>query len=177
MIENKKIKMPSKLKYEEEGRKKLLKVFPTIDWKFSVDDMASFDAVARHKNKTIIAEIKTRQFPSYQHDDAFIEVDKVFRLFQEKGVDEVIAVYHFSNDVTCTWNLTNLDLNEDDGVYRWVNATTAEQTEKVLKKVFLLQFSDADIRVTSTGAKRENHLGELTENQKRILKLINQNKQ
>lgn len=177
MIENRKIKMPSKLKYEEEGRKKLLTVFPTIDWRFTTDDMASFDAYARHKNKTVIAEIKTRQFPSFQHEDAYIEVDKVFRLFQVNGVNEVIAVYHFENDVTCTWNLTNLELNEDDGVYRWVNATTADKTEKVLKKVFLLQFHDADIRTTSTSLKRENHFGELTENQKRILALINQNKQ
>lgn len=176
MTENKKIKMPSKLKYEEEGRIKIQTVFPKIDWKFTTDDMASFDAYTQHKNKTIIAEIKTRQFPSYMHDDAYIEVDKVYRLFQENGVDEVIAVYHFENNVTCTWNLSYLDLNEDDGVMRWVNATTADKTEKVLKKVYLLQFDDADIRTTSTGQKRESRFEPLTENQKRLLNLMKQNK-
>ena len=176
ITENKKIKMSSKLKYEAEGRTKIQTVFPKIDWKFPTDDMSSFDAYAQHRSKTIIAEIKTRQFASSLHDDVYIEVDKVFRLFQVGEVDEVIAVYHFDNDVTCTWNLTNMTLNEEDAVLRLMNATTADKTEKVLKKVFLLQFEDADIRTTSTGQKRESRFEPLTENQKRLLNLLKQNK-
>lgn len=173
-MEDKKIKMPSKLKYELEGREKLLTVFPIINWQFAEDDMCPFDAFSIANGKTILVEIKTRDFPSYMHDDTFLEVDKVFRLNQEKSSEntQIIAVYHFSNNVTATWNLNKLNLKEEDGVMRWMNATTADKTTKVLKKVYLLNFKDADVRDTNTGQKR-SRFEPLTPSQARILNLIN----
>ncbi|VTP97651.1 Uncharacterised protein [Sphingobacterium daejeonense] len=52
-----------------------------------------------------------------------------------------------------------------------MNATTADKTTKVLKKVYLLDFKDADIRDTNTGQKR-SRFEPLTPSQERILKMI-----
>ncbi|VTP97655.1 hypothetical protein [Sphingobacterium daejeonense] len=93
--------MASKLKFEEAGREKLLTVFPMVNWQFAEDDMCPFDAFSLENGKTILVEIKTRDFPSFQYEDAYLEVDKVFRLNQVKLTEntQIIAVYHFSNNV------------------------------------------------------------------------------
>ncbi|WP_313235719.1 hypothetical protein [Sphingobacterium multivorum] len=139
--------------YEKEGREKLISVFPETQWIFSYNTLSTFDAYAEHKGKKIIAEIKTRNFSSYAYDTCYIELDKAISNLTYNDVDSVLYVVHYTNDVTCTWNLSNIDLSDLTASTRLMNQTTAQDTGKIHKEVYELKVNDADIRSTSTGKK------------------------
>ena len=47
--------------FENEVREKLKTVFPTVNWEFTSNPMAVFDAYAHIDGKVLTAEIKCRQ--------------------------------------------------------------------------------------------------------------------
>lgn len=138
------------IQYENDGRTKLTTVFPTLEWRFTRDEYAPFDAVTNKKNKTVIAEIKTREFSTTQYKTCYLEVDKLIRL-NSCNADTVIYVVHYNNNKTCTWNLTDLD--EPTTTFAWMNEKTADGSQhKKWKEVIELELAKADIRYTSNGA-------------------------
>lgn len=139
--------------YENAGREKLITVFPQTEWKFTNKTLSTFDAYARHKGKNIIAEIKTRNFSSYEYCTCFIELNKAVSNLTYNYVDSVLYVVHYKNDVTATWNLSKIDLDDLTASTRLMNQTTASDTGKIHKEIYELKLSDADIRITSTGEK------------------------
>jgi len=140
--------------YEDLGRKRLQMVFPTIDWKFREDPNSSFDAYAEHNNKLVIAEIKNRNLNSFKYSTCFLELNKAISNLKFNDVDTVLYVVHYQDNVTATWNLTNMNLFENYEVSEEkMNEKTAENTGKVKKEIYHLNLTDADKRVTSTGLK------------------------
>lgn len=139
--------------YEKVGREKLITVFPQTEWNFTNKALSTFDAYAKHKGKNIIAEIKTRNFSSYEYSTCFIELNKAVSNLTYNDVDSVLYVVHYKNDVTATWNLSKIDLDDLIASTRLMNQTTATDTGKIHKEIYELQISDADVRITSTGKK------------------------
>ena len=139
--------------YELIGREKLKSVFPTVEWKFSNQQHSAFDALAYHKGKTFIAEIKTRRCSAFQFDTCFLEKDKLIAISSYKDVDTILYVVHYDNDITCTWNLTTMDFENVKESTCLMNARTGENLGKIHKEVYELNINDADIRITSTAKK------------------------
>ncbi|WP_099369853.1 hypothetical protein [Sphingobacterium sp. 1.A.5] len=140
--------------YENLGRRRLSMVYPTINWSFTEDPNCSFDAYAQHNNRLILAEVKNRNFSSKIYKTCFLEVNKAVSNLSYPEVDTVLYVVHYSDNITCTWNLTKMDLGEDLQIVEEVmNEKTVHQNGKVKKEIYHLNLSDADQRVTSTGLK------------------------
>lgn len=159
-------------KYEIDGRQKLKTVFKNVNWEFTKGQFDPYDAYANYKNKTVIAEIKTRNYDLYEYPNCFIEVKKLNNLLSNEA-DEIIYVSHFSNNVTATWNLTNLTYEDYTPKMIWMNKTTAGGIiQKIEKEVIELNIVDADLRITTTGKKREY----LTANMLKALELSKENR-
>ncbi|WP_185216303.1 hypothetical protein [Sphingobacterium mizutaii] len=140
--------------YENLGRRRLTMVFPTIDWSFTEDPNCSYDAYAQHNNKFVIAEIKNRNLNSFKYSTCFLELNKAISNLTYNDVDTVLYVVHYQDNITATWNLTNMNLFENYEVSSTkMNEKTAENTGKIKKEVYELKLSDADLRQTATGKK------------------------
>ena len=140
--------------YENLGRRRLTMVYPKVNWSFTDDPNCSYDAYANYNNRLILAEVKNRNFSSKIYKTCFLELNKAISNLTYNDVDTVLYVVHYTDNITCTWNLTKMDFNEDlQLTEEEMNANTVHQNGKDKKEIYHLSISDADQRVTSTGLK------------------------
>jgi len=87
--------------FENEVREKLKTVFPTVNWEFTSNPMAVFDAYAHIDGKVLTAEIKCRQHNIEQYDDCFLEIKKYAELTNiVQWNEQIIYVAHYTNGYT-----------------------------------------------------------------------------
>jgi len=118
--------------------------------------MAVFDAYGYFKGKVITAEIKCREHDINQFSNCFLEVKKYAELTNTvQWNEEIIYVAHYTNGYTATWNITPTANKKYEVENIEMNTTTANNTRggKKYKPCIILELSDADIRITSTGKK------------------------
>lgn len=142
--------------YEDEGRKKLKTVFPKVNWEFTSNPMAVFDAYGHVDGKVITAEIKCRQHNIEQYNDCFLEIKKYAELTNTVQANEqIIYVAHYTDGKTATWNITPALNKKYEVVNIKMNKSTANDTAggKKYKPCIVLPLADADIRFTDSGKK------------------------
>lgn len=155
---------------EQEGRDKLKLVFPSIKWSFaSYSDHYDAECINR-KNEKVIAEIKVRDVNSWEYPTAMLEQQKLNDL-RKIPSDKMIYVCHYNDNITCTWNLSNIEFDKLQSNSYLIDKYTLAPSNKVYKKVYYLPINQADIRITSTGKKGKIER-EYTERELRIIEFL-----
>lgn len=154
---------------EKIGREKLKTTFPTIEWEFTEGLYDNFDAYYKRADSTVIAEIKTRNFDSTKYETTILEKHKVDALMSGKEPITAIYVVNFTDNITCTYNLNNIDWeNQKTQTFKMNDSTVRYGQSKKEKEVYKLPLSMADVRFTNTGKKTELPINERRERIKQL---------
>jgi len=88
-----------------------------------------------------IMEAKDREYSSTAYDSWYLEEKKKNSLFQRSS--NPFYVNTFTDGKIAFWDLSKLDFNNIETRYIYLPKTTAEKSDKIRKKVYMLPLSSA----------------------------------